>query len=82
MNPKNKIIIIGTVGHGSILSVAKLIANETSSNVAVSPFVNEPVKFKITSENLLDEQKVLEKPFYENKPSKFIDKPKRNYKKR
>jgi hypothetical protein len=82
MNPKNKIIIIGAVGHGNMLSVVKFITNETSSNVEVSPFVSEPVKFKITSENLFNEQKLHQKPFYENKPSKFIDKPKRNFKKR
>ena len=80
MNPKNNIIIIGELG-GRTHSIAKLIENETSVNVEVSPFAPEPIEFKITSHTPFDENFLRQKQFYENQPSKFIGKPRNNFKK-
>lgn len=72
------IVIIAGVGHGRILSVAKLVANETEAQISV--FAPEPIK--ITSHNVIKENILLQKQFYENQPSKYISKPKNNFKKR
>lgn len=80
MNPKSKIIIIGDIACGKILSTAKLISNETSTNISVSPFSPKRTEVKISSENVL--QDLVQEPYYEPKPSKFIGKPKNNFRTR
>jgi hypothetical protein len=74
------ILIVGDTS--SCLSFAKALANQTETNVSVSPFAPEPLQFKITSENLFNEPKSIQRQFYENQLSKFIGKPKNNFRKR
>ena len=79
MRSERVIIIHGDTSQ--CLSFAKALANITSTNVGVSPFAPEPIPFKITSHNdLLIENALLKN--YAVKPSKYIDKPKNNYRKR
>lgn len=81
MQPEQSVVIIAHVGHGKLQSIARAIEAVTQTNVeVVSPFAPEPLEFKISSINVL--QDLVQEPYYEPKPSKFIDKPRHNYRKR
>lgn len=83
MQPERGIVIVAHIGHGRTTSIARAIEAATQTNVEiVSPFEREPLEFKINSRNVLHEEYLIQKQFYESKPSKYIGKPRHNYRKK